>query len=128
MDEDDDDDEGGFEGMAPPDGGDGFGGLDLMPPGMAPAHNAMSPLEQLRHHPQFNALREVIFSCLFLQHTGHFLTRSLPRCLPLSFCLHTFDEIATALPCAAPLLLDHAWLFLAHNCIVLTFGAALLRR
>jgi len=61
MDEDDDDDEGGFEGMAPPDGGDGFGGLDLMPPGMAPAHNAMSPLEQLRHHPQFNALREVIF-------------------------------------------------------------------
>ena len=54
------------------------------------------------------------------------MTRSLPRCLPLSFCLHTFDEIATALPCAAPLLLDHAWLFLAHNCIILTFGAALL--
>jgi hypothetical protein len=54
MPEMDDDDEGEGEG--------GFEGMNLLPPGMAPSHNAMSPLEQLRHHPQFNALREVLLS------------------------------------------------------------------
>jgi hypothetical protein len=41
--------------------GSGLGGLNLLPPGIppgvAPAH--LAPLDQLRYHPQFNALRQV---------------------------------------------------------------------
>ena len=45
------------------EGGGDFSGIDLMPPGAAPAAPVTAPLEglaALRAHPQFDALRAVV--------------------------------------------------------------------